>query len=234
MFDLITAAWISQALAAAADLGVADALADGPLPIDELATRVGADPDALARLLRALISQGIFRQRRDGRFDLNPLADTLRSDAPVSMRGMARFVGSPQHREHWSLLTQAIRTGKSVIEGLRGKSGFDYLADEPELGEIFNTAMTSVSELAIGPVIAAYDFSQYATIVDVGGGHGRLLSAILEATPAANGVLYDLPEVVAGPRRCSTGTGSRTGSVLPRGRSSTAFPAAGMPTFSRT
>jgi hypothetical protein len=111
---------------------------------------------------------------------------------------MARFVGSPEHREHWSHLTDAIRTGRAVIPELRGKSAFEYLADEPELGEIFNRAMTSVYELAVAAVTAAYDFSRYATIVDVGGGHGRLLAAILGATSRARGILLDLPEVVAG------------------------------------
>src|SRR5579875_359059 len=103
MMEMMHAAWMSQAIAVAAELGVADALAEGPLRIYELADRVGADPDALRRLLRALISRGVFRRRRDGRYELNPPADTLRRDASVSMAGAARFFGSRQHREHWSL-----------------------------------------------------------------------------------------------------------------------------------
>ena len=102
-------------------LGVADALADGPLPIDELAARVDADADALRRLLRALISRGIFRHRRDGRYELNSLADTLRSDAPVSMTSAARFYGSQEQRERWTLLVDSVRTGNSVVPALRGK-----------------------------------------------------------------------------------------------------------------
>jgi len=198
MMDLITEAWTAQAITAAAELGVADALAKAPLSVDELAAAVDADPDTLGRLLRALISRGIFRQQRDGRYNLTPLADTLRSDAGVSMAGMARWVGSAQHREHWSHLADAVRTGRAVLPVLRGKPAFEYLAEEPEFAEIFNQAMTSASELSIAPVIAAYDFSPYETIVDVGGGHGRLLAAILAATPAARGVLFDLPQVVAG------------------------------------
>jgi DNA-binding HxlR family transcriptional regulator len=197
MMDLISGAWTAQAITVAADLGVADALAKGPLSACELATAVNADPDALGRLLRALISRGIF-QRRDGRYELTPLADTLRSDADGSMAAMARWVGSPEHREHWSHFADAVRTGRAVIPELRGKPAFDYLADEPQLAEIFNQAMTCASELSIAPVTAAYDFSPYATIVDVGGGHGRLLAAILAATPDARGVLFDLPQVVAG------------------------------------
>ncbi|SPM27705.1 methyltransferase [Mycobacterium terramassiliense] len=198
MQELILAAWVSQGITAAADLRVADALSAGPLPLDELAGKVGADPDALGRLLRALIGQGIFARRDDGRYELTPMAELLRSDAPVSMAPMARFIGARQHREHWSLLTEAIKTGTSVVPGLRGKEFFDYLGDEPEFGQIFNDAMTGMSGLSIGPVVEAYDFTRFATIVDVGGGHGRLLAAILAAAPDAQGVLYDLPEVLAG------------------------------------
>ena len=198
MMELILDAWSAQAITAAAELGIADALADGPLTADELAAAVGADPDAVGRLLRALIGRGIFRQRRDGRYELNPLADALRRDAEVSLAGMARLVGAPQQREHWSGLTHAIRRGRAVVPDLRGKPFFDYLADEPELAHIFNNAMTSTSDLSIAPLVAAYDFGGYATIVDVGGGHGRLLAAILRAAPQARGVLFDQPQVVDG------------------------------------
>jgi hypothetical protein len=198
MQELILAAWVSQGITAVADLRVADALSAGPLPIDELAGKVGAHPDALGRLLRALIGQGIFAQRGDGRYELTPLAELLCSDAPVSMAPMARFIGARQHREHWSLLTEAIKTGTAVVPGLRGKDFFDYLGDDPEFGQIFNDAMTGMSGLSIGPVVEAYDFTRFATIVDVAGGHGRLLGAILASAPDAQGVLYDLPEVIAG------------------------------------
>jgi hypothetical protein len=198
MSELILGAWISQAITVAADLGLADAVAEAPLSVDALAARVDADPDALRRLMRALISCGIFRQRRDGRYELNPLADTLLSTSPMSMAGLARWVGSRQHREHWSLLANAVRTGKAIIPELRGMGGFDYLGEEPELAEVFNQAMTNISQSAVAPIVAAYDFSGYPTIVDVGGGHGELLAVILAATPAARGVLYDLPQVVVG------------------------------------
>lgn len=195
--EMIINAWAAQAITAAADLGIADALAKGPLSADELAAAVGADVDTVGRLLRAVISRGVFRQLRHGRYDLNPLGETLRSDAEVSLAGMARFVGAPQHREHWSHLTDAIRTGRALVPALRGKPVFEYLTEEPEFAEIFNSAMTGMSELAIAAVTGGYDLSRYSTIVDVGGGHGRLLAAILEATPAARGTLFDLPHVVA-------------------------------------
>ncbi|MGV0744001.1 methyltransferase [Mycolicibacterium sp. XJ870] len=200
MLELILGAWVAQGITAAAQLGVADALAERPLRADELARRVDADADALDRLMRALVGEGVFRRTRNGRYALNPLADTLRKDAPVSIAGMARFVGSPQHREHWSHLSDAVRTGEAVIPKLRGKEAFDYIGSEPELGPIFNDAMTSISELAIAPVVAAYDFTRFATIADIGGGHGRLLAAILQAAPSSRGVLYDLPQVADGAR----------------------------------
>jgi len=198
MFEMVTGAWVAQAIQVAAELGIANALSDHPLPLDDLADRVGADPDALRRLMRALISRGIFRQRRDGRYDLTALAETLRSDAPFSMRGWARLVGSPQHREHWSLLIESVKSGKAIVPQLRGKEAFDYLKDEPELAKLFNDAMTGGAGLAAIAVVAGYSFDPYRTIVDVGGGHGGLLSTILAATPNARGVLFDLPEVVAG------------------------------------
>lgn len=172
MMEMITNAWAAQAITAAADLGIADALAKGPLSLDDLADAVDADADTVGRLLRGLISRGIFRCRHDGRYDLNPLADTLRSDSDVSLRAFARFVGSPQDREHWSHLTDSIRTGRAVVPELRGKPAFEYIVGEPELDEIFNQAMTDLSELEIPTVIAGYDFSRFGTIVDVAGGAG--------------------------------------------------------------
>lgn len=197
MMELIMGGWVAQTITAAADLGIADALAAGPASSEQLARQLNVDADALRRMLRALIGIGVFRQRRDGRYDLTALADTLRTDSPVSMAGLARWVGSPQHREHWSHLSDAVRSGTARVPQLRGKPVFEYLADEPELGEIFNTAMTGVSDFAIAPVVGAYDFHRFGTIADIGGGHGRLLAAILESAPQAKGLLFDLPHVVA-------------------------------------
>jgi C-methyltransferase len=198
MLDLILAGWMSQGIEVAAELGIADALAAGPLTADDLACRVGADPDGLDRLLRALISRGVFRQHRDGTYGLNPLADTLRADAPISMAGAALFYGSPQHREHWSTLVEAVRSGRATIPALRGKGIFEYLSDEPHLAKLFNDAMTSISEMAEHAVVAAFDFNACPVVVDVGGGHGRLLATILASAPSAHGVLYELPDVAAG------------------------------------
>jgi len=198
MTELVTGAWLAQAIAVAADLRIADALTEEPLGLDQLAARVGANPDALGRLLRALISRGVFRQCRDGRYELTPLASTLRWEARDSMAAFVRLIGSPQMREHWSHCIDAVRTGESVVPKLRGMEGFDWLASQPELSEVANQAMTNFSELAVEAVTAAYDFAAYRAIVDVAGGHGRLLAGILTTSPTATGILFDLPQVVAG------------------------------------
>jgi C-methyltransferase len=197
VLELIMGAWVAQALQVAAELRIADALVDQPLPLEELAARVGANPDALKRLMRALISRGVFRLRR-GRYEMTALAEPLRTDTPYSVHGYARLVGSPQHREHWSMLIDSVRSGTTLVPQLRGKGAFEYLTDEPELAKIFNNAMTGLNGMSALTVVAGYRFDSFATIVDVGGGHGELLATILAATPNARGVLFDLPEVVAG------------------------------------
>jgi C-methyltransferase len=197
MMEMIIAAWVSQAISVAAELGVADALADRPLTIEELSVKVGADPDALHRLLRALIGRGVFRHRRDGRYELNSLARSLCSGADASMAAAAQFYGSREQRERWTLLADSIRTGRSVVPALHGKESFDYFAEDPHHADLFNRTMASISELTDASVAAGYDFSAYRTIVDVGGGHGPLLSTILASAPRSAGVLYDLPAVVS-------------------------------------
>ena len=115
----------------------------------------------------------------------------------MSMAWAARFYGSREQRERWTRLVDSIRTGRSVVPVLHGKESFDYFAEYPQHAELFNRTMTSISELTDASVVAGYDFSAYPTIVDVGGGQGPLLAAILAAAPASQGVLYDLPMVVS-------------------------------------
>jgi C-methyltransferase len=158
---------------------------------------VGADADALRRLMRALIGRGIFRRRRDGHYALNSLAATLRSDAPISLKGAALFQGSQEQRERWTLLADSIRTGESIVPALRGMEGFDYLIEIPEHALLFDQTMTSLAKMTLAVVVTSYDFAAHRTIVDVGGGQGAMLAALLAATPGSQGVLYDVPRVVA-------------------------------------
>jgi hypothetical protein len=106
------------------------------------------------------------------------------------MAALARFIGSAQEREHWSHLVDAVRTGESVVPKLRGMEAFDYVSTQPELNEVFNQAMTNFSEMAVTVVTSAYDFTGYRTIVDIAGGHGRLLAGILATTPSAKGSFF--------------------------------------------
>ncbi|TQM32873.1 methyltransferase [Nocardia bhagyanarayanae] len=198
MLEMITASWLTQAVYTAAKLGIADELSAGPLDAEELAERVGANPDALRRLLRLLSSRSLFRHRKDGRYELTSLGDTLRTDAPISMRAFALLVGCPEHWEHWSMLARSVETGEESVTRLRGMGVFDYMETNRELAEIFNDAMTTVSDMSIPPILAVYDFSAFRTIADVGGGHGRLLAAILKQAPRSTGILFDLPSVTAG------------------------------------
>ncbi|WP_353359851.1 methyltransferase [Mycobacterium sp.] len=134
-------------------------------------------------------------QRADGRFGLTPLADPLRTDAPGSVRGLVLFWGRPQH---WGNLPYSVQTGQPSVDALRGKPVFDWLDDNPEFATVFNDGMTSVSDMEFEPVLAAYDFCAFGTVVDVGGGHGRLLAAILRKTAQSRGILVDMDPVVVG------------------------------------
>ena len=234
MMEMIIAAWTSQAITVAAQLGVADALSNGPLPIEELAARVGADADALGRLLRALVSKGIFVHRRDGRYELNSLAGTLRSDAPISMTWAAQFYGSAEQRERWTLMVDSIRTGSTVVPALRGRESFEYFAVQPELAELFNQTMTSVSKLTDGPVVAGYDFSAYPTIVDVGGGMAPCWPPSWRGRRPRGAYCTTCRGSLRTLQACCATTKSPTGCVSRRGHFLTAFRPVVTPTSSRT
>lgn len=210
--ELLTGAWTAQCIYVAVKLGIPDVLADGPLAADEVARRVNAESDAVYRLMRALASRGVLRHRRDDKFKLTGIGKSLRSDGGIgSVAGMALFLGHPLRWEDWGNLLYSVQTGKPSVEMLRGKPFFEYLKENPDLAESFNNAMTAGSEIAIYAVLASYDFSGHRTIIDVGGGHGRLLSMILAKAPNARGVLYDLPSVVdgAGPEMQKAGVTDR-------------------------
>lgn len=198
VLELGFSAWSAQALAAAVRLGIIDALTDGPLTADEVAHRVGTDPRATFRLLRALASQSVLKLRRDGRFALTRTGRAMASNSANSVAPMVAFIGHPAHREHWSHLEHSVRTGETGVGKVRGMPFFSYLDLDPELAQVFNDAMTGASAVAIESAVPAYDFSSSKLIVDVGGGHGALLAAVLRQAPHARGVLFDLPQVVAG------------------------------------
>lgn len=191
LLHLIQGSVITQALSVAATLGIADVLQDGPLTAEEIAQRVGAHPGATFRLLRTLSGVSAFAVRPDGRFELTPIGDGLRQDAPDSMRGMAILMGHPTLWEDWGHLITSVRTGEANMPKLRGQGAYEYLMANPEYATVFFQGMRSLSESETAPVLAAYDFSQFRTIVDVVGGRGTLLAAILSQASTSHGVLYD-------------------------------------------
>jgi SAM-dependent methyltransferase len=195
---LIAGYWVSQAVAVAAQVGLADLLADGPRPTAELAEATGAHPRALYRLLRALAGVGVFTEVEPGSFGLTPMAELLRSDAPASLRGMAVYLCGDEHWRAWGHLGYSVRTGHSAFEHLFGTDPWEYRARHPETNAAFNAFMTGLVTQLADAVAAAYDFSGMRAVVDVGGSHGALLVAILRANPGVRGVLFDLPHVAEG------------------------------------
>lgn len=191
LLGMIMGSMLTQAIHVAAVLDFAGILADGPLAADEVARQAGSDPDASERLLRTLASFGIFAETPDGRFTLTPLADALRADAPVSMRGMALLLGHPYQWEDWGHLIDSVRTGEPVMEKLRGMGGYEFLAANPDFAQVFEGGMGTLSDLETVPVAEGYDYAKFDTLVDVFGGRGAVLAEILQRAPDTRGVLFD-------------------------------------------
>jgi O-methyltransferase domain/Dimerisation domain len=195
---LVNGFQVSQAIHAAVALGIPDLLADGPRASDQLADASGADSGALYRLLRALASVGVLDEGDERTFSLTPFGEPLRSDVPDSLHGWASFVGRPYYWEAWGQLVESVRTGENAFRRVHGMEVWEYRTLQPEEGAIFDGAMTALTRRLNRGLLAAYDFGRFGTVVDVGGGQGVLLAAILEAHPSLRGVLFDQPGVVAG------------------------------------
>lgn len=198
LMQMITGYWVSQCLYVAAKLGIADLLEDGPKPVSLLAERTATHPDHLYRVLRALAGVGVFAESEHRTFSQTPLSALLASEAPGSMRWMAMMMGE-EHYQVWGRLLETLKRGDdNAFEVIYGSNFFDYLETHPESAETFNRAMTGFASGMHSAVVAQYDFSGFKSLVDVGGGHGALISGILERYPQLNGVLFDLPHVVSG------------------------------------
>jgi SAM-dependent methyltransferase len=187
----------AQAMRVAAELRIADLLASGPKTITELASETGAHPTALERLLRALSTLEMFTQTADSRFANTPLSEMLRMDHPQSQRDSVVFLTAPFLWRPLGELYESVRTGDPVFERIFGQRFFDYLAAHSQDAAAFNRAMTQGIAWTSPALLAAYDFSRFERLVDVGGGEGALLHDILVATPRLQGILFDLPQVVA-------------------------------------
>jgi hypothetical protein len=194
---LLMGAQVSQAINVAAAIGIADLLSDGPRTSEELAARTDAHADSLYRLLRALASVGVFREDEHQRFALTPVGELLRSDVPVSLHGWAAFVGRPYIRAAWSELEHSVRTGENAFRRVHGTDVWSYRAEHPRESDIFDRAMESLTGASNRSLLDAYDFGGFETLVDVGGGNGALLAALLGEYPAMRGILFDQRHVVA-------------------------------------
>jgi hypothetical protein len=193
MNQLIRGYWTTQAIFAAAELRIADLLADGSQPPAELARRAEVDSDMMYRLLRALASIGIFAEDDEGRFGLTPLAETLRGES--GQRAYAQLHGRELYRS-WGTLVDAVRSGEAAFPLAFGMPAFEYFGKNPERGAVFDKAMTGHHGAEADPMLDAYDFSLFKEIVDVGGGNGGLLTAILRRHQGMSGTLFDLPGVI--------------------------------------
>jgi O-methyltransferase/methyltransferase family protein len=187
----------TQLLHVAVELRLAEALAGGPRDAADLAAAVGADPDVLRRVLRGLAADGVLDDLPDGRFALTPVGELLDGAHPASMRGAVLVRGRLYYAALAGLLT-ATRDGGTPFDLAHGEPFFTHLAAHPERGAAFQASMAARSRREVAAVVASYDFSRFATLVDVGGGSGLLLTAVLAATPGLTGTLFDRPEVVAG------------------------------------
>lgn len=187
----------AHALGLAAELKLADLIHSGVDTSAALAEATGTHEPSLRRLLRLLAAVGLTTEPAPGTFGLTPVGDLLRSDSPDSLYAFTRMFTHESHFSAWQGLGHAVRTGDSAWDHVFGKNIYAYLADLPELSELFNVAMSQESRIAAGHIAAAYDFSGVSKVVDIGGGDGTLVSAILRANPGPTGVVFDSPAGVA-------------------------------------
>ena len=216
LFQMATGYWTSQAIYVAAKLGIADLLKDGPQSYVALAAATGSDAPSLFRLLRALSSVGIFSQLGKDCFALSRLAEGLRADTPASLRRMVITIGEIHYQACGNLL-HSVQTGSSAFLKTFGTSLFAYLRQNIDAADAFNQGMANVSSVLAYAVLMAYDFAGISSIVDLGGGQGKLLEKILQFSPNTRGTVFDTAPTIerakqqlgdnARTRRCSYVTG---------------------------
>jgi hypothetical protein len=198
LFRMITGFRVTQMIYLVVKLGIADLLEDGPKSAEALAQATHTHARSLYRVLRALASVGIFAEDGQGRFGLTPLAELLQTGVPGSQRPAALYIADPSQWQCWGEMLYAVTTGEPVFRRLYGMDSWEYREVQPELSAIFDDYMTANTTNQSAAVVAAYDFSDIGTLVDVGSGHGALISAILKANPQMRGILCDAPHVVSG------------------------------------
>ncbi len=177
----------------AAELGIADLIAGGTTTVEGLSQHTSMHALSLKRMLRALCAYDVFEEKAPGRFTLRPMGEQLRTDVPGSLRNFARFYPDQRSWRSFGEIEHTVRTGKTAMSLAFGVDSFDWLAEHPKEAAIFNAAMADVTHLVARSAIGAYDFSAFGAILDVGGGNGAFLAAILRRSLAASGMLFDLP-----------------------------------------
>lgn len=194
---MLIAPWITQCISIVARLGIADLLADGARSTQDLAARTETHEPSLHRVLRMLAEAGLFIESPPRHFALTAQGHQLRTETEGSLRAWAIFCGEPFHLQVWAEALHSVRTGEPAFNHLLGQSFFDYLGQHPAEGQNFDLAMTNLTRPATRALVSAYDWSGLRSIVDVGGGNGTLVSAVLEAQPHLTGVLFDEAVVMA-------------------------------------
>jgi len=188
----------AKALQVAAELGVADLIAETPKTADQLAQTVRANSDALYRLLRALASLGIFKEDRDGRFENTPLSEPLRTGVPGSVRDYVINFSHDVFFSAWAMFMDVVRTGKPSFGKVNGYDQWEYFRRHPDVGERFNKQISARTAQVASALVEAYDFSRFETLIDVGGGVGAVVAAVLNKFPNLHGCLYDQASVIEG------------------------------------
>ena len=200
MLQLLSSLWVTRAVGSFARLGLADAMEDGAEEHAAIAAARGLAPDRVYRLLRALTTVGLVNEPARGRFTLTPLGRLLGSHAPNNTRTTAIFLND-YFADMWTHLDDALTGERTAFEALKGRPFFAWLGDHPDEARRFNRMMLEVHGPETPAIVAAYDFSTFDHVVDVGGGNGSLLSAVLAAYPNRRGTLFDMAEAIAAARR---------------------------------
>lgn len=196
LLGILSGSWVAQGVYALVRLGVPDLMADGPVSVEQLAHRTGADPRALGRLLRALALMGLFTRPARDTYGLTPTTELLRADVPGSVRLNALMQGDEVFRSFAEIM-HTLHTGRPSFEAVYGRPFYDYLGDNPQAAAVFNESM---GDQRPPDGLAACDLGWAATVVDVGGGNGSLLIEVLERYPDLHGVLLELPDAAAAAR----------------------------------
>jgi hypothetical protein len=199
MLQIISGFWISRAVYVIAKLGIPDLLKPGPKTADELAATTNMYAPSLFRILRTLASVGVLSSD-NGRFALTPLSETLVTDAPGSVRWFAVSELGQEHYPAWGNLMHSVKTGEIAFDHFFGMDAWKYFQQNPEDAEVFNNSMSAMTAATNEAILSLYDFSGFTKIVDLGGGHGGLITSILKANPQLKGVLFDAPAVIEGAR----------------------------------